>query len=252
MNEVAETKSQEIIDEQVDPVLEALREEKDWFIGVGENDDSMHYFDKEQIETDFYTNISEGKFAKTDCVIMHHKDNNGNWLQTYSTLEDFSKSNFKLRTLYQPVWSHAMAGLKWGAIVGVILKLLDTFLMLLAVDAGLAFLFAIAVGVCFIPRIGWLGITAISFFMFRFSNANFFIMALTAGITGAVLGCLPGMAIGGFIGIKRKSSLPLAQDATPESENLLLKTGIIPLVSGIAIIVFYIFVFNPWLMNTVS
>lgn len=252
MYDAVKTIDHPIIDRQVDPAIESLRKEKDWFIVIEGDDDSRHYYDKEQLTTELRTNILEGKYAKTNGVIIHYKVKDSNWQQTKSTLEEFAKNHFKLRVLYQPVWSHAMAGLKWGAIIGVFLKLADTFLMLLSVDAGIAFLFVLAVGVCFIPRIGWIGVAAISYFMFKFSRANFFFMALAAALVGAILGCLPGMAIGGIIGFSRKNSLSLANDAAPEPGGLLLKSVIVPLVSGAVLFVFYIFVFNPWLMGVLE
>lgn len=175
MNETEKTKNQPVIDRQEELSVESLQKEKDWFIGIEEGGGLTHYYDKEQIVTELRTNILEGKYEKTTSVVIHSKDKDGKWQQSTSTLEEFAKNHFKLRVLYQPVWSHAMAGLKWGAIGGVFLKLADTFLMLLSVDGGMAVLFAVAVGACMIPRIGWIGIAAISYFMFKFSRANFFL-----------------------------------------------------------------------------
>jgi len=114
MNEAEEIKNQPIAAKQVDTAIESLRKEKNWFIGIKEGDDSKDYYDKEQITTELHSNILEGKHQKTDGVVIHVKDKDGNWQQSDSTLEEFVKSHFKLRVLYQPVWSHAMAGLKWG------------------------------------------------------------------------------------------------------------------------------------------
>ena len=74
-------------------------------------------------------------------------------------------------------------------------------------------------------------------------------MALGAGLAGAILGSLPGMGIGGILGYYKKDSLLLAKDAPPESKHLFIWAGLLPLVAGIVIIAFYIFVFTPWLVS---
>jgi len=72
-------------------------------------------------------------------------------------------------------------------------------------------------------------------------------MALAAGLTGALLGSFPGMAIGGLVGLIRKRSLPIAQDAIPEQLGVVLRAVVAPLVGGIGLIASYFLIFNPWL-----
>ena len=251
MNEAEETKKQPITDEQIDPTVESLRKEKDWFIGVEEGD-SRHYYGKEELTTELRTNILEGKHEKDNGVVIHLKDEDGNWQQTESALDEFAKSHFKLQVLYQPVWSHAIAGLKWGAIGGVALKLLDTLIMLGSVDPTLAFFFLVAVALCFIPRIGIMAVIVFAFITMKFTQMNMFLMGLSAGLIGATLGCLPGMAVGGIVGLSRKNSFSLAKDASPEPDGLVLKAVILPLISGVGLIAFYVLVFNPWLMGVLE
>jgi hypothetical protein len=145
-----------------------------------------------------------------------------------------------------------MAGLKWGALVGVGLKLLDTLIMLGSADPALAFMFLVAIGVCFIPRVGMIAVIIVVIAMAKFTRVNLFIMGLAAALIGAILGCLPGMAIGGIIGFRRKSSLSCARDATPEPEGLFVKAVLLPLIGGCGLFVFYILVFNPWLVSVLE
>jgi len=139
-----------------------------------------------------------------------------------------------------------------GAIVGGGLKLLDTLIMLGTVDPMLAFLFLAAIAVAFIPRVGRIGVIAVVIFSMAYTKAHLFMIGIVAVLTGAILGSLPGMAVGGIIGLSRKNSFPLAKDAEPESSGLLFKATIVPLVLGMALFALYIFVFNPWLMTVLE
>ena len=252
------TKTELSADKQEDSQVEYLRKDKDWFIEVEENSDARFYCDarfyysKEELPTKLRTSILEGKYQKDSKVVIHQKDKNGNWQQSESTLYEIAKSHFILRVLYQPVWSHAMAGLKWGAIVGVALKLIDTLILLGSVDPTLAFLFLAAIVVVFIPRIGIIGVIGIVFLSMKYTRANLFIMGLSAALIGSILGCLPGMVVGGIIGLSKKNSLPRAKDAPPEPDGIVIKAIILPLISGIALFSFYIFVFNPWLITVLE
>ncbi|MBU4054163.1 MAG: hypothetical protein KKA41_07310 [Proteobacteria bacterium] len=229
--------------------LDGLKAQKDWFIEIDQADGSKHFFGKEEISTRMRAEIFEGKYQKNHSVSVHSKDKDGKWTQKDSPLFEFSKSYFSLRTLYQPVWSHALEGLKWGALAGIGLKLLDTLVLLGTVDPALAFMFLVAIVVCCIPRFGMIGVIGISIFMMKYSKANFFLMGLSAGLVGAILGCLPGMAVGGLIGLARKNSLSVTRDGSSDPEGLFLKAVVLPAIGGCALWIFYIFVFNPWLTN---
>jgi hypothetical protein len=145
-----------------------------------------------------------------------------------------------------------MAGLKWGIIIGIVAKLADTLFLLGSVDPGLAILFLIAIGICFIPRIGIIGIAIIAVIFMKFSKINFFLIGIAAALTGGILGSLPGMAIGGIIGYYRRNSIARAHDAGMESKGLFLKAVLLPLITGFALFGFYIFVFNPWLTDALN
>jgi hypothetical protein len=75
---------------------------------------------------------------------------------------------------------------------------------------------------------------------------------LSATLVGAVLGCLPGMAIGGIIGVSRKQALARAKDAEPEPAGLALKTVAFPFAGAGAVWGLYFFVFNPWLASVLA
>jgi hypothetical protein len=110
----------------------------------------------------------------------------------------------QVRVLYEPVWSHAMSGLKWGALIGIGLKFLDTLIWLFFVDPGLAIMLIIVAGMCAIPRIGIAMSGIVSIAISGFVKVNLLGMFLGVMIIGSILGCLPGMAIGGIVGLARK------------------------------------------------
>ena len=225
-----------------------MREEKDWFVVI-EGGDSKHYYGKEELTTKRRTNILEGKHGKNDKALTHNKDERGNWQQAEFTLIEFAKSHFKLRVLYQPVWSHAIAGLKWGAIVGVGLNLLFTLIGLAHVDLAWALLFLGVILVVFIHRIRFIVVLVVVLLMHQFTEAFLFMTGLVAAFTGAILGCLPGMTLGGILGFSIKSSLPHAKDATPEPKDLFVKAVLLPLIGGCGLYLFYILLVIPWIYS---
>jgi len=232
--------------------VETLKKSKIWFAIAQNNNREKIVYEKETFLQVMEKNILEGIHSAGNPIEVYSKNNKGQWNKLVTTISGFSKGHFKLGVLYQPVWSHAISGLKWGALIGIALKLFDTFLMLLTVEAGMAFLFLVAIGVCFIPRVGVGLMIVIALILSRLSKVNFFFMAIAGALVGAIVGCLPGMAVGGIIGFARKNNLPKAIDAQSEPGSILMKSVIVPAVCGIGIILFYIFVLNPWLIEILS
>jgi hypothetical protein len=235
-----------------DMEIESLKKVKDWFVVAQTSSGEHRLCNREQFVSTLREGILDGSLSAGSTIDVHSKTTDGKWSKTVSPLAQFANGYFKLKVLYKPVWSHAMAGLKWGACVGVGVKLLDTLILLSYVNPALALMFLVAIGVCLIPRIGIVGVVLVSVMMMKYTKANFFMMGLSAGIIGAILGCLPGMAVGGCIGLARRKGLPLAKDANPEPEGLLLKTVIFPLLGATALWFSYLFVFNPWLMGVLE
>lgn len=223
------------------------RKYSDWYVEV-ESSDSWSCHGKDEIGTSLRENILKGEYTRTSKVAVHVKDKEGKWQKTESTLFEFAKGNFSLRILFQPVWSHAMAGLKWGAMVGIGLKLLDTLILLGSVDPALAIMFLVAIGICFIPRFGFGAVIMFLIITAKYTEANFFMMGIAAALTGSILGCLPGMAIGGVIGFCRSNSLERAKDHE-ESGGLFAKAVLLPAMGGGGLFAFYLFVVNPWIVS---
>jgi len=232
--------------------IETLKKTKKWFAIAQNNNGEKIVYQLETFRDEMEKNIIEGIHSANNQIDIYTKNDKGEWNKVTSTITQFSRSHFKLGVLYRPVWSHAVSGLKYGTLIGIVVKLFDTFLMLLQAEAGMAFLFLVAIAVCFIPRVGIGLMVVISLILSRISKVNFFFMALAGALIGAIIGCLPGMAVGGIIGLLRRDNLPKAKDAEPEENHIVIKSVILPLVFGLLILWFYIFVFNPWLVEALS
>ena len=187
-----------------------------------------------------------------DKIDLNSIDKKGNNVIKTMSLLDFTKSDFNLRILFQPIWSYAMAGLKWGAIIGACLKLFAATIELGLVNPGLAVLFFIAIGACFIPRVGFVAVVILSIILTRLTGGNLFIMGLTSAVTGAILGCLPGMFVGGLIGRIKKDPMNCARDLSGEPKLVVLTGIVLPFAGAVALVLFYLLVLNPWLVQVLS
>ncbi|MBN1782550.1 hypothetical protein JW948_15545 [bacterium] len=205
------------------------------------------FYEARQLYNEIRSSILEGVHGPNNRLVIHHRNEDGTWNEIVSTLWDIIKKHFKLRVLYQPVRAHVMAGLKWGIIVGIILKVIDAFIGLLLVEPGMAFCLAGAIAVSFIPKIPWWGYAGAGYFLIQIAGANIFLVYILIGLTGAIPGCLPGMAIGGIVGFNRRRNLILAGDAVPESNGIVYKGVVLPFASGLVVSMIYVFVVIPWL-----
>jgi len=241
---------------QEKPSPHTLKAQTDWFIEIEDVSSEKRCYLVDEVNTTLRERILNGEHKKNSPVVIQSMAKDGKWNETGSSLFAFAKNHFILRVLYQPVWGYAVAGLKWGVVVGIFLKLLDTLFFLGSVDLTLAFMFLLAIGVLFIPRIGIIPAIAVLIIMLVFTDANlnFFLIGLSSAITGAILGCLPGMAIGGIIGtyLSQKGTLLRAHDAAPEPRYMLIKTVLLPFFGGWGLFIIYIFIVNPWLISVLK
>jgi len=208
----------------------------------------VRFYAPDRVVEELHSAIIGGQFAAAANMHVHAKGQDGKWIASTQPVADFVKSVFQLSILYRPVWGHAMAGLKWGALSGIALKLVDTATGLMSVEPGAALCFVIAIAVCFLPKIGVIGMIIVTVAMGQFYRGNFFMMGISAAIIGAVLGCLPGMGLGALIGLSKRPQLPRAPDTRPEGVSIALKATLLPFAGGTALVVLYFFVFSPWLM----
>jgi len=246
-----ETNGQDIsVVEQIEPsTLETHKKDTTWLVEVQPQEGDFDYYNRRTFIDQMRNNILEGNYTMDTPVTVFVKPENGIWSSTNYTIKQFSRQHHKLDLLFRPIREHASKGLYWGAVTGVFLKLLDTTITLASVDPALALFFVVAIAVCFIPRIGFVGMMVIGFLLMKNFEVNFFLMAFVAAFTGGILGSLPGMGIGGLIGCIRRNNLPLAKDVKPEPGYYLFTIGFLPLLAGIGLIIFYLLIFNPWLIE---
>jgi hypothetical protein len=255
---LSEPAQEYLIPVQEIPIDEATAKSTcDWFMTVNTDDGTARIYTKEQIIPDLRRSITCGTVHLEDTIDVCAKTETGEWIEKQAILKEFVDDQFSLLVLYQPVWAHAMAGLKWGAIIGIGIKAIDTLITFATIDPLLAVFFLAAVAIFIFPRYGFIAAAILAFNFIRSAGFDGFfsvmtmtlVAALTATFTGAILGCLPGMFIGGMTGFFRRNIIPHANDIDTEPDHLILKAVIIPLIGGVALICFYLLVFNPWLIR---
>jgi hypothetical protein len=222
------------------------------FLAVETPDEAIRYYTLKEIPETMPSAVLDGIHVPNSNSIVYTKNAEGTWIEKTQPFQNIINEHFKLKRLFKPVWSYAMKGLKWGIIIGIIFKLLDTAVTLFMVEPGAGVCFIVAIAVCMIPRIGIIGAVVAAFVMGRFYEANFFIMGIASALAGAMIGFLPGMAVGGVIGMIKKNSLLLAPNADPKEDAGIYKAILLPFVSGLIILYLYLFVFNTWLSKVLS
>lgn len=229
--------------------VEFYKKECDWFIIVEDDANEQNVFKLDNFQAELKNGIITGKFQADQQIHGYFKNESKRWTKQDMTIKDFIKDFDDLKMLYEPIWTHALIGLKWGVYIGIALKLLDTAILFGSVDPSIAFLFILAIGISFIPNIGVFGMMIVAIGLSLITGVNLYIAAIAATLTGGILGCMPGMFIGGIIGWIRKGSLPKAHDAIVEPASILIKTIVFPMIAAFVLIYSYIIYFNPWLMS---
>jgi hypothetical protein len=246
--------------------IQALKKSTNLLLEIALPSGERQLFNKENGLAILRKGIIEGTFNATSTIDVHYKkDQDSDWSITNVTLAEFAKEHFELRIEYEhPIWTHALAGLKWGALIGGFLKLIDTFMLLHSVNRHLGDIFfmtvMMAIFLTLALRVGFENIGSRVglenrpvLFIIAFGALIIFqlmgqmdmaqkqqmikVIGMISGAAsvGAILCCLPGMAVGGAIGLVRQKSLPRAKDALPEQGDLVLKTIVFPLVVGSAV-----------------
>ena len=234
--------------------IEALKQKTGWFVAFQTTRGDWRTADKTTFEADLHSHIAGGVVRSESSIDTYAKGDDGGWTKTSARVGEFVKRHFKLGVMYEPVWTHAMSGLTWGAIIGAGLKVLHTIFLFFAADRPEIALGIIGAFLLCLPRIpGWVkGLMLLACIQgvkqagFGFITGSLMANA-SALFTGAAVGCLPGMAIGGIVGFARKDSIPHPPDARPERNGLFLKTVVFPGVGAIAVWILWLCVLTPWI-----
>lgn len=196
--------------------------------------------------------IVDGTFRADMPVRCEVNAGDGNWVKSDATVRAVARNWLSTDALYRPVMSYALAGLRWGAIVGVILKLLDTTVLMAAVDPTMLVLWLLTLGAVFIPRVGVGAVILFSIFSAQAGAPNFFIVAGAATLTGGALGALPGMFVGGLVGIVRRDRAPHSPEAEHEGAGTVLAGVVLPGVAGLAVLAAYVFWLSPLILASLE
>jgi len=248
----AESMQVELTETMPEQIIDELSVTESWYIVITTSTGEQYKFFGNDFLNSLKTGLQDGTFTAEDLVVASEKKEDGTWTNSQSTLAEFSKNHFALRKVFQPVLSFSLEGLSWGIIIGIALKLLDTLITFALVDLRMAFFFIGAIAVCFIPRIGLIGVAVISFLIARYTGVNFFLVGLVSAITGAILGVLPGLAVGGLTGLIKRNRCSPDPKLRREPSHIVYTAVVLPFISAILLFWVYLFVFNPWLVDTFS
>jgi len=227
----------------------------DWYIWIDSTDGKRIAYEKTEIKKRLRANILAGMHDKNSSAIIFikrlpmfptRKDNRPleqKWNQKVTTLAEFGEKHFAVGSLYQPIWSYAKAGLKWGVIIGIILNSISFSINLFPTNPVMAFLVTTGILLYFVPKYGKLFFFIVLFNSYQHPDAAFFLpTVLVVVLVGAGLFCLPGMTVGGLIGWGRRRFIPRAYDAVPEPNSVLGKAVLLPFFGGSVVICAYLYV----------
>jgi len=218
-----------------------VRQAEDQIIGY-ENSQSFH-------QAILDGKLQRGQEART---ITHDKTGakTGKWI----SVEKLAGREFRIQSLYKPIWAHTIRGLLIGWFVGFILKALDSAVLYFQINTTTALLWSVFIGatiLSFVPKMQKAGsVVMITGLIAIFTgNGNLWLGALSVGIVSLLAAAPFGMVIGTIVGHIRRPGLPKAFDAVPEGIKPYLFGIVLPLLFAVIFIPVYLFVLNPMLIN---
>jgi len=141
---------------------------------------------------------------------------NGGW----TTVEELAVAHPALRSAYRPVWDSTLRWMGYGALAGVILKLLDTTVTMFAVDGSVGVVWLVVLGSLLLSSRWALAPVAGLFLSIKAGiGGGLFVAVLAAGLVGVAFGAPAGMVIGTVIGHRRRHRAETAPDAPPEGSR---------------------------------
>lgn len=168
------------------------------------------------------------------------------------TLERLSESEFRLRSLYRPVWAHTMKGAMIGFVVVALLKGLDTTIGLFFVSQAAGFAWLLVLAALVSPKFKLQAFVLAMLVMAQARLPNLWFGPFGLAVVAAAFGCPAGAALGTVTGYVRSRGLPKAADARPEGINPVLLGLVLPVVFLVAAVPFYLFWLNPRMLAWVS
>jgi hypothetical protein len=236
----------------VDASLEAFKNLCEWFVVATTSDGQRRICTKKNFQRVLLVDILAGLLRAEDELQVHSKRKDGRWVESFPSLRGFALQHRKLRVAYEPVWTHAATGARWGVVAGVSVAILNALIFYSMTDPWVAVCLGASALVAFVPRFG----SRIAPFVFGSLGLMGKVAPafgiLTAIIIFAILGGLPGMTIGGAIGWVREEKLPRAPDAPAEGGFVAVKALVLPLVGWLLAWSVFALVVYPWAARIVG
>lgn len=162
----------------------------------------------------------------------------------WSTLEKVSATDFSLHTLYKPVWAHTMKYMAGGAVVGIVLKALDTTVLLVRVnsDLGLMWLLFLA---SFVASNWWKWAWVVALAISVKAGTNLWSAFLAVMFVGALLGAPAGMVVGTVVGHFKQNSVLAAPDSVCEGRRPYVLGLVAPLIFLLVAVPLYALWLSP-------
>lgn len=162
---------------------------------------------------------------------------------SWQTIEAMTKTNDDLDALYHPIWATAKKYMLYGVIACVILKALDTTLMLFAAAPPVGILWLLTIGSLFVKK--WWAPFAVIYISVKMGiAANLFMTAMAVGLVGAAFGVPLGLLVGTLVGYWKSRHSALARDAEDEGSRPWIYGLAVPSAALVALGWFYFI----WLM----
>lgn len=179
------------------------------------------------------------------------------------TVEQWAKSNDKLRALYAPIWADTLKGALWGFIVVGIFKVADTAVLFFRVNPPVALLWLWVGALLGSPK--WkkqiLMAGAVVLYVAKDSidfGALFHVIQSLFGAWfgvaafAAVFGVSAGMPVGTIVGAIRARKATCAPDRESEGTRPLIWGFLVPAAVFASAAILYLRVVMPYLIKTLS
>ena len=204
------------------------------------------------------------KDYKTRLISISAKGSDKSKETEWSTLEKISNTDFKLQTLYKPVWAHTMKGLFYGASAGMIIFCLWGMIQLHTVNQGASFFGFFLVAMLakgIISSKGNVlqllatvaGYFFISLLLMLLEWATIIIPIFSGSMVGGfLLGGSAGMILGTAVGHLRVTKLPKAPDVGFEGGRPYIIGLLAPIIVSVVLALSYVYWILPWATKVLS
>lgn len=172
----------------------------------------------------------------------------------WTKLEAIIRQRDELDRLYRPVRHHALKGLAIGAMIGIVLKALDTTWLFFQIDQRVGMLWLLALGSLLVTR--WIPFAPLLVIFIGLKSGiqfyQFFTPILGIMAVGFAFGAPLGTATGTLVGLARRGSLPVGADAEREGAKTIFWGLAVPASVFVTLLYLYITWLLPLMLKTLG